>query len=114
MKLIQATMSMSIGQGKEKKIVPKIVFLWKEVGLCTHTDPLDRKKWNVSHYSSGMTILTGLLSLEEAKFFMQELYDKGMSDWRFTLEEWDSEKNTQTRHELKQVVDELRDTIRRV
>ena len=114
MVLKQTTMQMSQSYGLERKIVPIIVFLWEKVGLCVHRNPLDKKEWNISHFNSGMSVLTEIDTLEEAKFFMQELYDKGLQDWTFTLEEWSSEENKEVRYELKQVVDGLRETVRRI
>lgn len=113
MKLIQATMKMSTGPIEKKKMVTKLVFLWKEVGLCIHTNPLDRKKWHVSHYNSGMSVLREIRSLEEAKHYMQRLYNELFQDWTFTLEEWDSKDNAEIRQEIKPLVDSIQETIRR-
>ena len=115
MKLAQSTMKMPITKGISKTTTSKLVMLWKEVGLCVHkglyVGKHEKITYHVSHFNSGLSVLRGIRSLEEAKKYMERLHNEVIEDWRFALQDWESEENKDVRHETKQTVDGMQKEI---
>lgn len=101
-------MKMTSSSGKEYSIY---VYLWKEVGLCIHRNQNNKSLYNISHYNSGRTVLIYIPSLAKAKEYLQKVYDEVMEDWRFTIEEWDSAENEETRKELKNIISKMQEKV---
>lgn len=103
--LQQATMQMSKSGVVGSKVVnriPKLVMLWKDVGLAIHKESIT---WTVSHFNSGRSVLKHLKSKEKAIEGMLKLANT-LIDWTFTLKEWEQYSN-----EEKQVIKEKVDAI---
>ena len=115
MKLVQTIMNMPIAKGLDRATTPKLVMLWEQVGLCVHKGSYvgkhEKVTYHVSHFNSGMSILRGIRSSEEAKKYMQRVHDEVLVDWRFTIADWESEENSSMRSELKQLVDAIQQKI---
>lgn len=114
MVLEQATMQLS-RMGEVTKIipqrVPKLVLLWKKIGLAIHRSSYigDMGSWTISHYNSGRSVVKYIRTKEQAVECLQKLYDI-LEDWTFTEEEWNAQEN-QTKQDIKMCIDELQQKV---
>lgn len=111
--LEQAKMLLSeAGVAEESlKKIPKIVLLWKDVGLAIHKSMhiADKGLWVISHFNSGRSVVKYLKTKEQAINCLCKLYEI-LPDWTFTEEKWSIQAD-ETKRELKEVVDRLQQQI---
>lgn len=110
--IMQMSLPADVSLGKERRKIPKLCLLWEEVGLCVHNNQDISKKWNVSHFESGRSVLRLMVTKDKAVEYMYKLFQY-MPKWTFTeddFEIWKAEypKNSQA---LKDRIDELQREI---
>ncbi len=116
MLLEQATMKLSkmgvVTEGLPVK-VPKMVLLWKKVGLAIHRSEYigDRGLWIISHFNSGRAVLKYIKTKEQAVEYLRRLCEI-LEDWTFTEEEWNARTDESKKEVKKQMTDFQKETLK--